>query len=108
MCMCFTRTDPALLPPSCARVASCSAPSQPGNKVDIFKHEVVERWRSEEVAEGDIIACVEKGYMMGDAVVRPAKVYASLGPEAANQDEPEPEEAEAAPEEAAEETPPAE
>lgn len=41
---------------------------------DPEKHEAVAQVESSDVASGDIVEVLQKGYMLGDAVLRPAKV----------------------------------
>ena len=43
-------------------------------KLDPFKHEVVSKMDDPTREEGDIIECLQKGYMMGHKVIRPARV----------------------------------
>jgi len=45
-----------------------------GCKFDPFQHEVVNRTDEPGREDNDIIDCLQKGYMMGDKVIRPAKV----------------------------------
>ena len=51
-----------------------------GNPVDPNVHEVLQQVPSEEFAPGSIMQEVEKGYMIRDRVLRPAKVIVSSGP----------------------------
>lgn len=45
-----------------------------GCKLDPFQHEVVTRTDEPGLEDNEIVDCLQKGYMMGDKVIRPAKV----------------------------------
>jgi molecular chaperone GrpE len=49
-------------------------------KFDPYYHEAFERVEREDVEEGLIVGEVERGYKMGDRVIRPAKVYVAVKP----------------------------
>ncbi len=51
-----------------------------GQKFDPYYHEAFERVEREDVEEGLIIGEVERGYKMGDRVIRPAKVKVAVKP----------------------------
>ena len=51
-----------------------------GKKFDPYYHEAFERVEREDVEEGLIVGEVERGYKMGDKVIRPAKVYVAVKP----------------------------
>jgi len=51
-----------------------------GQKFDPYYHEAFERVEREDVEEGLIVGEVERGYKMGDKVIRPAKVYVAVKP----------------------------
>ena len=51
-----------------------------GQKFDPYYHEAFERVEREDVEEGLIVGEVERGYKMGDRVIRPAKVYVAVKP----------------------------
>lgn len=51
-----------------------------GQKFDPYYHEAFERVEREDVEEGIIIGEVERGYKMGDRVIRPAKVKVAVKP----------------------------
>jgi len=52
----------------------------PNDAFDMQLHQTVERVVSDDVPAGTVIACVERGYKMGDEVVRLAKCSVSSGP----------------------------
>jgi len=43
-------------------------------KLDPFQHEVVTRVQNSKYEDNEIIECLQKGYKMGDKVIRPARV----------------------------------
>lgn len=47
-------------------------------KLDPFKHEVISKVDDPSMEEGDIIECLQKGYMMGRKVIRPARVVVCM------------------------------
>jgi molecular chaperone GrpE len=51
-----------------------------GEEFDPAKHQAITHEPSEMVTEGHVIAEVQKGYQMGDRVLRPAMVRVSSGP----------------------------
>lgn len=51
-----------------------------GQPFDPFTHEAVTHEPSDTVAEGHVISELQKGYKMGDRVLRPAMVRVSSGP----------------------------
>jgi molecular chaperone GrpE len=51
-----------------------------GEAFDPFVHQAVTHEPSEDVPEGHIIAEIQKGYMVGDRVLRPSVVRVSSGP----------------------------
>ena len=51
-----------------------------GNPVDPNVHEVLQQVPSDEFAPGTVMQEVEKGYLIRDRVLRPAKVIVSSGP----------------------------
>lgn len=51
-----------------------------GNPFDPFLHEAVTHEPSDEVPVGEVIACLQKGYRLGDRVLRPSMVRVSAGP----------------------------
>lgn len=51
-----------------------------GQKFDPYYHEAFERVEREDVEEGLIIDEIERGYRMGDKVIRPAKVRVAVKP----------------------------
>lgn len=59
-----------------------------GQQFDPFRHQAVTHEPSDEVPEGHVIAEMQRGYSMGDRVLRPCMVRVSAGPPV----EPEPEE----------------
>lgn len=68
-----------------------------GQKFDPFLHQAVTHEPSEDVPEGHVIAEMQKGYRMGDRVLRPNVVRVSSGPAPESEPEVEPSgEAEAA------------
>jgi molecular chaperone GrpE len=68
-----------------------------GQKFDPFLHQAVTHEPSEDVPEGHVIAEMQKGYRMGDRVLRPNVVRVSSGPAPESEPEVEPRgEAEAA------------
>jgi len=73
-----------------------------GEKFDMKLNQLAERVPSETVAEGTIIAAVERGWKMDNEVVRLAKCTVSDGPEAVEEPPAEEAAAEGAAEEASE------
>ena len=59
-----------------------------GHEFDPFRHQAVTHEPSDDVPEGHVIAEMQRGYIMGDRVLRPCMVRVSAGPPP----EPEPEE----------------
>lgn len=51
-----------------------------GNPFDPFLHEAVTHEPSDEVPAGEVIACLRKGYRLGERVLRPSMVRVSAGP----------------------------
>jgi molecular chaperone GrpE len=69
---------------------SVAAIEAEGEEFDPLMHQAVTHEPSETVAEGLVIAEMQKGYRMGDRVLRPSMVRVSSGPpEAAAEEEPE-------------------
>lgn len=51
-----------------------------GTPFDPFLHQAVTHEPSDEVPAGEVIACLQKGYRLGDRVLRPSMVRVSAGP----------------------------
>ncbi len=51
-----------------------------GQRFDPYYHEAFERVEREEVEEGTIVGEIERGYRMGERVIRPAKVRVAVKP----------------------------
>lgn len=62
-----------------------------GGEFDPLQHQALTHEPSEEVPEGHVIAEVQKGYVVGDRVLRPSVVRVSAGPPSEPEPEPEPE-----------------
>ena len=65
-----------------------------GHEFDPFRHQAVTHEPSDDVPEGHIIAEMQRGYIVGDRVLRPCMVRVSAGPppEPEPEEEPSPEE----------------
>ena len=65
-----------------------------GHEFDPFRHQAVTHEPSDDVPEGHVIAEMQRGYMVGDRVLRPCMVRVSAGPlpEPEPEEEPSPEE----------------
>lgn len=62
-----------------------------GQEFDPFTHQAVTHEPSDTVQAGHIIAELQKGYRMGDRILRPSMVRVSSGPAGEPEQEPEPE-----------------
>jgi molecular chaperone GrpE len=67
-----------------------------GKEFDPFAHEAVTHEPSETFAEGQVISELQKGYRLGERILRPAMVRVSSGPPPAAQAEPDTPEGEGA------------
>jgi molecular chaperone GrpE len=54
---------------------------EPGDEFDPSKHEAMLQQPTDEVEPGRVVKTLSAGYMLGDRVIRPAKVIIAKGPE---------------------------
>jgi molecular chaperone GrpE len=73
-----------------------------GKEFDPFWHQAITHEPADDVPEGHVIAELQKGYLVGERVLRPSVVRVSAGPPSEPQAEPEAEEEAAAEENASE------
>lgn len=67
-----------------ARHGVAAIPAE-GERFDPTVHEAVMQQSSDTVAEGHVVTEFQRGYRLGDQIIRPAKVVVSTGPEAATE-----------------------
>ena len=51
-----------------------------GHEFDPFRHQAVTHEPSDDVPEGNVIAEMQRGYIVGDRILRPCMVRVSAGP----------------------------